>query len=207
MVHIFRRRTHVKFVDSEGVPRKSKWSARRVTTTGGVLDLGLSTCRVGVAGILDLDLKRGDSLSSFTADDSQTSCIGLDTTRHDGADEGEEPDDSDENFHGSTPDLYSTPYFKEAAPRESSPKNAEQRLKSTKASIRGLDDFLSSEKPSYLLRKRAMSSARSCASMPHIANSSKLAPVKSIDDILLAYEKIVNDKVVESGWLFEPTGW
>jgi hypothetical protein len=129
----------------------------------------------------------------------------LDTTRHDD-DEDDDEYDVDEQLHGSTPDLYTTPYFKETAGRESNRKIIERISTSKKASNRGLYEFFSSEHQRCPRTKRGLSSGRSCASMPCISSSSKLAPAKSIDDIIYAYERIVKDNTVEPE-LFGPTGW
>jgi hypothetical protein len=216
MVSIFRRKKNDKIDENDEATLKSKYKLKAAgfrTDAASVFKANLSTCRSGVAAMLDVELRRANSLSSITVDDSITSSIGLEISEplcH-----ADENDECEDGLQSSASCLYTTPYHAclHRAPTQRDPAKGKQnqnklnpRSPRQRVSNRGLNEFLTSNTTRHP-RSKGSSSRRSCVSMPGSVNSSKRRLRNDTDDYILAYEKIVSDKGVERECLFEPTGW
>lgn len=213
MHFILRRKKQQKLDENEEATRKSKCKIKAAgfqTDAASVFEANLSTCRSGVAAMLDVELKRATSLSSITVDDSLTSSIGIEMSES-LCDVNDEL--CDDELHSSTPSLYTTPYHASFHPAPSRQEPTKQRKSQTKvdatslrpsAPNRSLDEFF---RHGNTMQSRRSKATRSCVSMPSAFSLSRRSLRADAEHTLSAYEKIVSDKEVETGCLFEPTGW
>jgi hypothetical protein len=162
--------------------------------------------------MLDVELKRANSLSSITVDDSLTSSIGIEMSAS-LCDSDANDELCDDDLHSSTPCLYTTPYhasFHPAPSRQEPTRQRKTQIKVDSTSLRpsapnrGLDEVFRHGNTTQPRRSKA---SRSCVSMPSYFDLSKRSLRADTEHIRFAYEKIVRDKEVETGCLFEPTGW
>jgi hypothetical protein len=217
MVYIFRRKKKEKLDENDKATLKSKYTIKAAsfrTDAASVFEANLSTCRSGVAAMLNVELKRANSLSSITVDDSITSIIGVDVSeslcRYD------ENDECEDDLQASASFLYTTPYHASfhPAPTQRDPTRRKQSQDNNNSNAfrqsvpnRKLDEFFTSNSTRHSRRSKGLSSSRSCVSMPGSVDLSRKSLQKDADDFIIAYEKIVSDKGVDPGCLFEATGW
>jgi hypothetical protein len=210
MVNIFRRKKHERLDENDKATLKSKHKIKGAgfrADAASVFEANLSTCRSGVAAMLDVELKRANSLSSITVDDSVTSTYGLEISES--PCHSDENDECEDDLQASTPCLYTTPYHSgfHPAPAQQGPtprKQSEREFRefNVRQSVpnRGLDEFLTSGRTGPSRRTNRASSGRSCASMPSSVNLPKKSLRKDSKDSTCDFEK-------DAGCPFEPTGW
>jgi hypothetical protein len=217
MVYIFRRKKNEKLDENDKATRKSKYKIKGAsfrTDAASVFEATLSTCRSGVAAMLDVELKRANSVSSITVDDSITSSIGLDVSeslcRH------HENDECEDDLQDSASCLYTTPYHASfhPAPTQRDPTRRKQSQykidsNSLRQSVpnRKLGEFYTSASTRHSRRDKGLSSSRSCITMPSSVDLSRKNVQKGADDLINAYEKIVSDKGSTRDALLAATGW
>ena len=179
MVYIFRRKRHQKLDEKDEATVKSKHKMKAAgfrTDAASLFEANLSTCRSGVAAMLDVELKRANSLSSITVDESITSSTGIEISES--LCQPNENDECEDDLQSSASCLYTTPYHAgfHPAPTQRDPLWRKQSQKKCHLiSLRqnvpngGLDDFFASDSPRHS-RRKGLSSSRSCVSMPSSVN-------------------------------------